>query len=305
MSPLRLLLRRVALLVACLAPVPYVVLKLLWLSGSTLGTTSDAGVSEMHETRFVVGNAITVLLMLVAVAFAIALTRSWARSVPAWLVFVLGAGATGLLAPILLGLPLGVVIQLVANGAVKPADDTGLAPWVFGTVYTGFGLLGIAIAVLLAEYVVARWDDLISAPPQPPSTVLTVAGAVGLLPFGAANLYWGIFGPGSSGPQGMDLPAQRTVLVVTGILCLAAFVQPFSFKRTRRPRIAWLVTWSGCCVAAFQGPTQVLLAEGGDVQPMIAVLALLGTPGSCLYGLGVLRRRTNATLAAAPSAQRG
>jgi hypothetical protein len=288
MSHLRLSLRRAALAVACLAPVPYLVLKVLWLSGSTLGTTTAAGAGAMHETRFVVGNLITVALMLVAVAFAIALTRPGAHRVPAWIVFVLGAGATGLLAPILLGLPLGLVIQLVTDGAVKTSADEGLAPWVFGAVYSGFGLLGIAMAVLLAQYVVARWGDLIAVPPRPPSTVVIVAGALGLVPFGLANLYWGFSGPGSTGPQGMDLPAQRTVLVVTGLLSLAAYAVPFLFRRIG-PRIAWLIIWTGCCVAAFQGPTQILLANGGDVQPMIALIALLSTPGSCVYGLGVLR----------------
>ncbi|NIK58525.1 hypothetical protein [Kribbella shirazensis] len=289
MSHLRLRLQRAALVVACLAPVPYLVLKVLWLSGSTIGTTTAAGASEMHETRFVVGNLITVFLMVVAVAFAIALTRPAAHRVPAWLVFVLGAGATGLLAPILLGLPLGLVLQLIADGAVKTATDEGLAPWVFGAVYSGFALLGIALAVLLAQYVVARWGDLIAVAPQPPSTVATVAGALGMVPFGLANLYWGIFGPGSTGPQAMDLVAQRTVLVVTGLLSLAAFALPLVSQRAVGPRMAWLITWTGCCVVAFQGPTQILLANGGDVQPMIAFIALLSTPGSSLYGLGVLR----------------
>jgi hypothetical protein len=285
-------LQRVALLAAVLATVPYLALKLLWLTGSTIGTTDRHGQDELSSTRFVAGNSITVLLMVVAALFVVALTRSWASRVPARLVFVLAAGATGLLGPILVGLPVGIAVQAVATGEVEPAEDTGMAAWVFAVVYCGFGLLGLAMAVLVIAHVLDRWGSLISQPPRRPSWPFTVAGAVGLLPFGAAMIFWGLAGPGSSGPQGMDLPAQRTVLVVTGMLSVAAFVAPMlSAVASRWPRLAWLTAWTGCCIAAFQGPTQVLLAEAGKVEPAVAVIAVLSAPGACIYGLGVLKQR--------------
>ena len=284
-------LQRAALVVAVLATVPYLVLKVLWLTGSKIGTTHRHGQDELSSTRFVAGNSITLLLMVVAALFVVALTRSWADRVPARLVFVLAAGATGLLGPILVGLPVGLAVQAVARGEVRPAEDTGMAPWVFGVVYCGFGLLGLAMAVLVIAHVLDRWGSLISRPPRRPSWPYTLAGAVGLLPFGAAMSYWGLAGPGDSGPQGMDLPAQRTVLVVTGMLSIAAFVVPMLPAVTGRwPRLAWLTTWTGCCVAALQGPTEVLLAQGGTVEPAVAVLAVLSTPGACIYGLGIFRR---------------
>jgi hypothetical protein len=120
-------LQDVALIAAVGATVPYLVLKLMWLGGSTAGVTSPDGLAEMHSTRFVAGNAITVALMLAAAAFAWALTRPWAERVPAWLVAVLGGGATGLLAPILLGMPIGLALQALVTGDVEPARDNGLA----------------------------------------------------------------------------------------------------------------------------------------------------------------------------------
>jgi hypothetical protein len=288
---------RLSLAAAVVATVPYLFLKLMWLSGSQIGITNGAGVTEMEGIRFVAGNIITVLLMFVAVLFATALTRPWARRLPAWIVFVLGAGATGLLAPILLGLPLGLGIQFALLGEMEPAEDAGLAPWVFAVVYGGFGLLAIAMAVLVAAYVADRWHVLIAQPPRRPSALAALGGALALLPFGVAMVYWGVFGPGTSGPQGMDLPAQRTVLVVTGVLGVAAFVVPFLLKSTRRwPRLAWVVTWTGCCVTALQGPTLILLAQDGDVQPIIALIALLATPGSAIYGLRMLHEHTSEPL---------
>ena len=127
---------------AVVATVPYLVLKLLWLTGSKIGTTDRTAPDELSSTRFVAGNSITVLLMVVAAVFVVALTRSWANRRARPLVFVLAAGATGLLAPILVGLPVGLAVQAVARGDVGPAEDTGMAPWVFAVVYCGFGLLG-------------------------------------------------------------------------------------------------------------------------------------------------------------------
>jgi hypothetical protein len=296
MQPTRRPLSGVALSVAVVAVVPYLALKLMWLGGSTIGTTGDAGAAGMSDTRFVIGNVITAALMLVAVAFAFAVTRPSAFRVPAWLVLVLGAGATGLLAPIMLGLPLGLAVQLVVEGAVGPAGDTGLAPWVFGVVYTGCGLLAVAMAVLVAGYVLDRWGHLVTQPPPRPAPLATGAGAIGLLPFGVAMICWGIFGPGVTGPQGMDLPAQRTVLIVTGVLSVAAFGVPFLDAWARRwPRSAWLLVWTGACVGAVQAPTQILLAQAGDVRPAVAVIAVVAVPGAVVYGLGVLRRHLTTT----------
>jgi hypothetical protein len=275
---------------AALAVGPYLLLKLAWLGGSTIGITGPAGTAEMTGSRFVVGNVITVGLMLVAVAFVVALTRPSARRVPGWLVLVLGAGATGLLVPILLGLPAGLVVQQVMTGSAGPSDE-GLAPWVYGVVYGGFGLLAVAMAAVAAQYVVGRWRHVVEQPPPRPGPATFLLGAAGLLPFGVAMTTWGLLGPGASGPQGMELPAQRTVLAVSGALAIAALVAPLLPESARRPRVAWLTVWTGCSVAALQGPTQVLLAQGGEVQPVVAVLALLATPGACVYGLSALRRR--------------
>lgn len=283
--------RKIALATAVVATLPYLTLKLLWLSGSTAGITSSDGLAEMHGTRHVVGNLVTIAMMALAAGFAVALTRPWADRVPAKLVLVLGAGATGLLAPILLGLPIGLTLQTLFGGDVEARED-GLAPWVFGLVYGGFGLLALALAVLVVDHVLRRWGHLISEPPERPSAPITLAAAAGLLPFAAAMTFWGIAGPGESGPQGLEGPAQRTVLVVTGVLTAAALVAPMARRwGTRRPRLSWLAVWIGCCVAALQGPTQLLLAQGGEPQPAVAVVAALATPAACLYGLAILRRR--------------
>lgn len=286
-------LRQLSLGAALLAVAPYLVLKGAWLSGSDLGMRSVAATREMHSTRMVVGNIVTVLLVAAAVVLAGALARQQARGLPAWLVLVLSAGATGLLAPIVLGLPLGMALQLAsgpdsATGGASGASEA-LTGWVYAVAYGGFGLLGIALAVLLALHVAERWGRDLEVPPRPPRWWATLIGAIGMLPFGVAMLWWGLVGPGASGPQGMDGVAQRTVLAVTGALTLAAYGAPFAGRTMRRPQLAWAVTAVGCSTAVLQGPAQLLLAHGGEVQPAVAAVTLLATPASVAYGLAVLQ----------------
>lgn len=281
-----------ALALAVVATLPYLALKGLWLSGSSIGLTPEAA-AEMHTGRFLVGNSVTVVLEVLALVLAWSLTRPWATRVPTRLFALLAAGASGLLAPILLGLPLGQVAQTAVHGSPS-FEGEGMEPWVFACVYGGFVLLGVALAWGIVGHARERWGALFTAPPTARRSWALAAGAVGLAPFGLAMLWWGLTGPGALGPQGMESPVQRTVLVVTGLLALAALVVPALAPLSARAmgpgpsQLAWLVVWVGCCTAALQGPTQFLLAHGGTVQPAIAAIALLATPGAALHGLGLL-----------------
>lgn len=279
-----------ALALVVVAVVPYTALKLLWLAGSEVGLRNAATVAEIESSRMVVGNVVTVVLEVLAVGLAFALVSPVGRRIPAWAVLALAGGATGLLAPILLGLPLGLLAQIGTTGSARTDGMDNMAPWVFGLVYGGFALLAAALCVLLWLHVVERWGRLLAGPPRPPAPWLVTVGALGLLPFGAAMLWWGLTGPGAEGPQAMTAISQRTVLVVTGLLALIAFAAPYVGSR-RGSRAAWLATWTGCAVAALQAPTQVLLANGGNPTPTMLAIGLLAVPGSCAYGWSVLSGR--------------
>ncbi|HYH33659.1 MAG TPA: hypothetical protein VD814_00760 [Nocardioides sp.] len=281
----------VALGLVVIAVVPYLVLKVLWLAGSTIGVRDEAVLSELHSTRMVVGNNVTIVLELLAVGLAVALASGWGRRVPGWVMLGLGAGATGLLAPILLGLPIGSALQLVAEGDVHTAGMDHLSPWVFATVYGGFALLAVGILTLAWGHAATRWGHVLGRTPGRPPAWGVVVGGLGMVPFGAAMLWWGVSGPGSSGPQAMDAVVQRTTLVVTGLLVLGGFLAPLLGRMpARAPQLTWLLLWVGCTTAALQAPTQVLLANGGNPTRAMVLMGLLTVPGSSLYGLLVLRR---------------
>lgn len=281
----------VALGLVVAAVVPYIALKVAWLSGAGIGVRDETVLADLHSTRMVVGNNVTIVLELMAVGLALALVSSRGRRVPAWIMLGVGAGATGLLAPILLGLPVGSVLQLAVQGDVRTGGMDHLSPWVFAIVYGGFGLMAVGMVVLATRYAVFRWDHVLRRPPDRPLVWVSVVGVIGLVPFGAAMLWWGAFGPGSSGPQAMDAVVQRTTLVVTGLLALAALLAPLlPGSSERRSRLTWLAIWVGCTTAALQAPTQVLLANGGHPTRAMLLMGLVTVPGSVLYGLLVLRR---------------
>jgi hypothetical protein len=287
----RVRIERVALGLVVIAVVPYIALKVSWLTGASIGVRNETVLAELHSTRMVVGNNLTIVLELMAVGLALALASDWRRRVPAWIVLGVGAGATGLLAPILLGLPVGSVLQLAVQGDVRTGGMDHLSPWVFAIVYGGFGLMAIGIVVLASRYAAARWGHVLRRPPGAPPVLVRVAGGLGLLPFGAAMLWWGVFGPGSTGPQAMDAVVQRATLVVTGLLAVGGFLAPLlpGISR-RRPRLTWLAIWVGCTTAALQAPTHVLLADGGHPSRAMLLIGVLTVPGSSIYGLLLLRR---------------
>lgn len=76
--------------------------------------------------------------------------------------------ATGLLAPIVLGLPAGLLVQSLSGGSPIPQGQE-LSWWVFALVYGGFALLGASLAALFVRYARERWPDaLATAPAAPP-----------------------------------------------------------------------------------------------------------------------------------------
>ncbi|NUS74161.1 MAG: hypothetical protein HOQ05_12245 [Corynebacteriales bacterium] len=283
--------RFLAFWIVVFSVVPYVALKCAWLAGSHIGMRSGSGVDEMGTPRFIVGNIITIGLDLLAILFAVALIRPWGQRVPGWFVFVLAGGATGLLAPILIGLPIGSVLQLAIEGDLASEKQGNLQGWVFGVVYGGFGIMALALALLLALYARDRWGELIAVGPKPPTKAsTTVCCGAGMLVMGIAMLFWAIFGPGDTGPVGMSSITQRTVLFVIGLAAIGGFFAPFIRQRTPvQASVGGLVTWIGCATTALQGPAGLLLAHDGQVNPLGIPLAAAGTLGALVYGLSVLR----------------
>jgi hypothetical protein len=165
------------LLAACAmaATVPYVLLKIAWLSGHYIGAL-DTGM--LASPTFVVANAVTLLLDLAVVVVAAALGWQWGLRLPAWLVLGPMWVATGLLVTVAVGASVAALLALVLRLASTAVGVPGLRPWVFAVVYTGFALQALLLSWLFVRYLRARWPGLLAADRAPTADVRTVRRAL-------------------------------------------------------------------------------------------------------------------------------
>jgi hypothetical protein len=192
---------RVLRALAIAACVPYLVLKIAWVSGSRVGIPDGSMLLE-HRTAMVVGNSASVLLDSMVVVLVLLLTEPWGRRVPAWLLVVPVWAATGLLSPIVVGYPLQLGARLL-GGAAAPAAGPAARPflddWVFTVVYTGFIVQALALGALFVPYARGRWGHLWRGPLSGPAVQgpalgvqrasALMASAVVLVPL-ATHLLW-------------------------------------------------------------------------------------------------------------------
>ncbi|MEV0157983.1 hypothetical protein AB0H57_30355 [Micromonospora sp. NPDC050686] len=222
-----------------------------------------------------IGNVITVILAAIGVVVVLALTGRWGQRLPWWTLVIPAAVATGALAPIALGLPIGALLQALLQGSVRSGGEGNLTSWVFALVYGGFAVFGITLAVLFAGPPRQRW-----------ARVLTVTA---FILFAGAMLFWA-FVSEPMGLAGWKSIAQRAVLVVVALLSLlgcAALLPPGD-----RPghRLRWTLGWIGCCTAAVQGPVMLLLANDAAINPVLLAVTLVATPGAAWLGHSAIHR---------------
>ncbi|MGW1227804.1 hypothetical protein [Streptomyces sp. NPDC002530] len=265
----RLVLRTVAI-VAC---VPYLALKTAWICGSRIGIPDGSELLD-HTAALVAANAGSAVMDSAVVVLALLLTRPWGRRVPAWLLVLPMWVATGLLLPIMTGYPLQLLVGALGGQAVQ--DESGrpfLREWVFGVVYGGFILQGLALGTLFVLYARDRWGHLwrgalrdVPATPTAPAlrAAAVVASLLALAP-AAAHLFWAA---GASAGLGEARAATRDsgfyVLEAVHALFVAAAsagVLLLAFRRTELPlRVPLALAWGGSGATACWGGWMSLAA---------------------------------------------
>ncbi|MGW0477639.1 hypothetical protein [Nonomuraea sp. NPDC003214] len=149
--------RITAALVAIAAMLPYLTIKILWLTGSSLGVTDP----NLMGTSTMLGmNALTFGMDAVALVLALAFTMRWGMRLPAWLVLLPLWVGTGLLSVVMLTAPLGLGLE----GVGVFANGGPIEPWVYLTVYAGFFGQGAGLLTAFVLYARDRWPALFSTP---------------------------------------------------------------------------------------------------------------------------------------------
>jgi hypothetical protein len=288
-----------AAIVACL---PYATLKVVWLAGGSVGSATVRGAAELHDARHTVGNVATLAMVAVAVLLALALTHPRGQRLPPALVLLPVWLGTGLLAPIALGLPLGLVAQAIVGGSPAPVDN-GLRGWVYVVVYGGFVVQASALMAAFVFYARARWSALLGRRvtelargkrQRLPLILARTAAATAVL-YGIANLAWAIAGESLSAPPDFDTATQRALFVSTGLLALAgafAVLELLGRGRIRQlPDHLWAPltpVWIGSAASFTSGLSQHALAADAGTHASTSLILAVGTISGLLMGAAAL-----------------
>ena len=142
--------------ISAICCLPYLVLKVAWTAGLPVGITDR---SVLHSHGWAAANALMAAIELAGLLLVLALTRPWARRVPAWLLLFAVWVGTGLLFRVVAGTAL---MALFARPSQASGGSLGgFQPWVFVMVYASFAGQGAALAIAFACYVRARWGRLL------------------------------------------------------------------------------------------------------------------------------------------------
>ncbi|MCT2593804.1 hypothetical protein LHJ74_28520 [Streptomyces sp. N2-109] len=296
---------RVLFVIAVAACLPYIVLKIVWICGGDTGIPADSVLLDPdRKTALRLANGLTVLMDAAVLGLALLLTRPWGRRVPAWLLAFPMWLATGLLAPIMVAFP----IQLVAGaGSAGTAESRAfLDPWVFGVVYGGFIVQGLALGGLFVPYARDRWGrlwrgrigELPDSPLAPARKATAVAAAaLALCPL-TTQLLWA---SGSAAGLSEDLAQDRGsdmyvsqgvgalfgLAAVTGLLLLA-----FRARPGLRLAVPLAMAWTGSGVLTGWGGWMTLAslavddAEAGATPVMHLTYSVQMTVGLLILTAG-------------------
>ncbi|WP_141577419.1 DUF3995 domain-containing protein [Actinomadura sp. WMMA1423] len=251
-GPLRLAVCAVTV-AAC---VPYLAIKTAWLSGSTVGW-NDAAAAK--DSALYVGNAITLGMDAAAVLVAMAFASRWGRRIPAWAVLAPIWVAVGLLAPIVLAVPLGTLLQTLFSSEPLTGGDNALQGWVYGVVYTGFTVQGLGLLAGFVLYARDRWPWVFTArtgevpagATRPLQVLLARGATVPAAAFAAVHFFWAFGGTAGLRQEAIDHRnlAQQSADGMWGLLALAgAAALVLVVQRAERPgRFAVLLAaaWAG------------------------------------------------------------
>ncbi len=184
---------------------PYLALKIAWISGAPVGMPNKSLVADPIMLAL---NILTFCMDAVAILLALAFTHSWGLRVPAWpLLFPIWVG-TGFLAPIAVAVPIITVVRVLGlDPGQRPSSGGGagtqalVEPWVFGVVFTSFVGQGLALMTAFILYVRARWGGLLRVrtgdgqPPHPAIVLLGNAASVVAASVGLLHLLWAAGAP--------------------------------------------------------------------------------------------------------------
>jgi hypothetical protein len=300
-------LRTVLSVMAVAACVPYLSLKVAWVSGSWIGIPAGSPLREEGASLAAI-NTLTIVMDAFVVVLALALTRPWGQRLPSWLPALPLWAATGLLGPIAVGFPVQVLYA-----ALAPEPDTAggsggtqndlVEGWVSNTVYTGFVLQALALSALFLLYGRARWGRLLRGRVTPHGEKplvrmwFAVPVALGALLLAAVHAMWTLgAGPGlgdsrdtgGDAAHGTDTAIAESAFALFALLAAAGVLLAAQRGGVRPLKAPLAACWAGSGVMACWGAWWGLSAftlGGGALAEALTPTTLAVYAGQMLVGL--------------------
>lgn len=188
--------RLIAGYVAIAFILPYLAIKIAWISGVPIGMPDK---NLVTAPSMIAVNILTFFMDAVAVLLALTFAHRWGLRAPPWpVLFPMWVG-TGFLAPIVVAVPIITLARMLGlDSSQRSSYEAGageqalVEPWVFGLVFTSFVGQGLALMTAFILYAHARWGAFLRTrisdgqPPRPAIALLgniasVVAAAAGLL----------------------------------------------------------------------------------------------------------------------------
>jgi hypothetical protein len=179
---------------------PYLGIKIAWISGAPVGMLNKNMVAEPGMLAL---NILTFFMDAVAVLLALTFTHNCGLRAPAWpMLFPMWVG-TGFLTPIAVAWPSVILARMLGPGSDQSPSSAPamLEPWVTRMVYTSFACQGLALMTAFILYARARWGALLRAqigevqPPRPAITLLGNAASMVAAAVGTMHLLWAAGAP--------------------------------------------------------------------------------------------------------------
>ncbi|MFJ2894447.1 hypothetical protein ACIO87_06135 [Streptomyces sp. NPDC087218] len=277
---------------AITATLPYIALKTAWIAGSRIGIPDGSPLLE-HRATMIVANGVTILMDSAVVVIALLLTRPWGRRVPAWLLVLPVWVASGLLLPIMTGYPTQLVVGLFRGGGGGGDGKPFLDEWVFGVVYGGFTVQGLALGTLFALYARDRWGhlwqgtlrDLPKSPTAPALRVTAVLASLLAVVPAVAHLVWATGSTaGLNAARIADRDGPFYIMEAFNVLfavVAAAGVLLLAFRRSALPLavplvLAWCGSGASGCWGGWLSIASMTGAQKVSEQPTPTMVVIYG-----------------------------
>ena len=192
---------------AIVCALPYLALKIIWLTGGQLGVANPALMRDLATL-----NIVTALMDVVYIGIVLAFTHEWGLRIPAWLLLPPMWVASGLLARFVVAVPIVTISQAFAVGSTRVPPGGPVEPWVYTVVYSGFTGMGVGLMCAFALYAHARWSAVFGSGPLAGRldvhVPLAIIAALMAVAGSAVHLAWAFGGTIGLRP---DLAAGRTL----------------------------------------------------------------------------------------------